>query len=155
MEITKTNRGRIGKYETHVKPHFEDIREWVSKGATDKEIIAALDIGKDAFYTYKKKHPEFAELLKVERKPKVEEIKAAIFRRATGFHYTERKTVTDNSGNVRTEVHERYALPDPACAMILLKHWAKDEGWTNDPQSLELRKKELEIKKDHLEKVDW
>ena len=43
-------------------------------------------------------------------------------------------------------MNKRYCMPDPASCMILLKHWAKDEGWTNDPATLALRKKELEIK---------
>ena len=38
--------------------------------------------------------------------------------------------------------------------MILLKHWAREEGWTNDPQSLELKKEELELKKEKQES-EW
>ena len=56
---------------------------------------------------------------------------------------------------VRTEIYEKQALPDPASAMILLKHWARDEGWTNDPATLELRKQELELKKQKQEEEDW
>lgn len=56
---------------------------------------------------------------------------------------------------IREERYTKAALPDPASAMILLKHWAKDEGWTSDPQQLELRKQELELKKKQIEMEDW
>ena len=56
---------------------------------------------------------------------------------------------------VQTETYTKYALPDPASAMILLKHWDKENEWTNDPASLELKKQEFEFKKKHIESEDW
>lgn len=149
------NSGRKGKYETHVKPRFDEIREWASIGATDKEICASLGIAESTYFDYKQKHREFSELIKDARKVPIMQIKAAIFKRATGYSYRETTKIKEDGVIVREQIHERFALPDPACAMILLKHWARDEGWTNDPAALEIRREEIELKKKQLEKEDW
>lgn len=147
--------GRRGKYDTHVKARFKEIAQWCEIGATDKEIIEMLGISTSAFYDYKQRHSEFSELLKRSRRKPVMEIKAALYRRAVGFTYEEvRETYSDKDGRVRTTI-TKPALPDPASAMILLKHWAKEEGWTNDPQQLEIRKQELELRKVQAERDDW
>ncbi len=143
------------KYYTHVLPRFDEIRKWCEIGTTDKEIISLLGVSTSAFYRYKDNHREFRELLKESRRVPVMEIKAALYRRATGFTYEEVTTVEDSDGYSKTTKVKKQALPDPASAMILLKHWAKDEGWTNDPAQLEIRKQELQLKREQAEREDW
>lgn len=159
--------GRPSKYESDVKPRFEEITEWLQIGATDKEIAESLGINKATLCDYKKRYSEFNELIKNGRKLPVQAIKAALFKRATGFTYSEKKVIRKQiilkgedevdvpATLVQIEEYEKCALPDPASAMILLKHWDKDHGWTNDPQQLELKKQELELKKKHLESEVW
>jgi len=53
------------------------------------------------------------------------------------------------------QTYEKYALPDPASAMILLKHWDKDNEWCNDPASLKIKKEELKLKKKQMESEVW
>lgn len=166
------------KYQTHVKPRFDEIKKWLQRGALDKEIIKALGIGKSAYYDYLNKYTEFSELIKENRINPVEEIKCSMFKRATGFHYQETKTTItyielnedlknalfeagvnpDNMTRpkeIKKEISEKYALPDAASGMILLKHWAPDEGWTNDPQTLALKREEFEHKKKIDEMNYW
>lgn len=159
--------GRPSKYESDVKPRFNEITEWLQIGATDKEIADNLGINKATMCEYKKRYSEFNELIKSGRKMPVQTIKAALFKRATGFSYSEKKIVRKQillKGEDETEIpatlvqveeYEKCALPDPASAMILLKHWDKEHGWTNDPQQLELKKEELALKKKHLESEVW
>lgn len=147
--------GRKSKYESSVKARFADIKRWCESGATDKEIIELLGISTSAFYDYKEKHGEFSELLKGARKVPVREIKAALYRRATGFQYVDEQEIIEDGVCVRKVRNIKTALPDPASAMILLKHWAKDEGWTNDPAALEVRKQELELKRKQIEEGTW
>lgn len=159
--------GRPSKYETNVKPKLEEIRKLARSGATDKEIARHLDVNQKVFCRYKKEYSELSDILKTARDGAVEEIKAALFNRAIGMSYTEKKIirkqiVLDGEDDekipatlVQTEEYQKYALPDPTSAMMLLKHWAKDEGWTSDPQTLELKKQELELKKEHMESEDW
>lgn len=159
--------GRPSKYETDVKPRFNEITEWLQIGATDKEIAENLGINKATLCDYKKRYSEFNELIKNGRKQPVQAIKAALFKRATGFSYTEKKVIRkkivlkgEDEQSIPADLfveeeHTKYAVPDPASAMILLKHWDKDNKWTNDPQQLELKKQELELKKKHLESEVW
>ena len=158
--------GAPSKYDTHVKSRFDEIEEWLSLGATEKEIWNNLGIHKSTFYDYKSKYKEFSDLLKKGRKKPVEEIKAAMLKRAKGFQYEETKTIIErieyNDGElivparkVRTEVTTKTALPDTAAGLVLLQHWAKDEGWTRDPQNLELKKRELELKEKQAENEAW
>lgn len=148
-------RGRKSKYDTDIKPRLNEVKEWAENGASDKDIYENLGIGKNTFYKYKKDNDEFRDTIKKGRLKPIKEIKNALYRRAVGFQYTEKKVIEDNAGYKRTEVTTKAALPDPASGMILLKHWAKDEGWTNDPQILELRKKELKIREKKAEEDSW
>lgn len=162
---------RPNKYETHVKSKFDDIKKWLELGATEKEIAKNLGIAESTFMDYKNKFPEFSEFLKENRKKPVQEIKAAMLKRALGFQYTEKKTIKQKTVIVgmdeeeipavviRTEETVKTALPDPTCGLILLKHWDKDKDgnakWTSDPASLEIKKEELKIKKEQAENESW
>lgn len=151
--------GRKTKYETHVEARFEEIKKWCKRGATDKEIMKSLGISKNAFYDYKNKYKEFNDLIKNNRIYAVEEIKNALFKRAIGFQYIETKEINsvdeDGLKSFKTEKTTKTVVPDPASCMILLKHWARDEGWTSDPAILELKKKELELKEKLIENENW
>ena len=146
---------RPSKYETDVEPRFAEITEWLQAGATDREIADNLGINKATMCDYKKRYSEFSELIKNGRKQAVQEIKAALFKRAIGFVYSEKKTIIESGDVVREEIYTKAALPDPTAALMLLKHWDKSIEWCADPASLKLKKEELEIKKQHLEKEVW
>ena len=147
--------GRPSKYESHVKPRFAEIKEWLKAGATDKEIAENLGVNPKVFCKYKNEFNDLNELCKNGRITAVQEIKAALFKRATGFTYIERKIVESERNGKTEETYIKQALPDPASAMILLKHWDKEQEWTQDPATLKLKKQELELKKQHLESEMW
>lgn len=159
--------GRKSAYDTRIKPRFDEIVEWLEQGATEKEIAANVGVAYSVWNRYKAEKEEFRELLKNGRAKPVEEIKAAMFKRATGFQYEEKKVITQQikfddpelgelpAKLVRTEVTTKTALPDVAAGLVLLKHWDKDAGWTTDPQSLELKKKELALKEKQAEEAAW
>lgn len=175
-------RGRKSKYETHVKPRFKEISLWAENGATEKEIAKNLDVHFSTFIEYKKQYSELTELLKKSRKSPVEEIKAAMIKRAKGFQYTEKRTIrqyiefpddmkelldhvgVDTAGFekpvlVRVEETLKTALPDVGAGLVLLQHWDKDEDgkskWSRDPAKLEIQKEELELKKQKQENESW
>lgn len=147
--------GRPSKYESNVKPRFDEITEWLKLGATEKEIAENLGVNHKVFCRYKKQYSELNALIKKGRKQPVQAIKAALYKRAVGFSYTEGKFIEDDEGHWKKETYTKTALPDPTAAMMLLKHWDKDEEWTSDPASLKLRKKELELKEKQVESEDW
>ncbi len=144
-----------GKYLSDVKPRFSEIEKWCELGATDKEIAENLGISQSAHCDYKNKHKEYSELIKKSRKRPLTQIKAALYKRAVGFSYKEIKETQSDKNGRTIETYTKTALPDPACAMILLKHWDKEGGWTNDPATLELKKQEIELKKKEIEKNNW
>lgn len=146
--------GRPNKYETNVKPRFNEILEWLELGATEKEIAENLGVNQKVFCRYKKQFSELNALIKKGRKEPVKAIKAALYKRAIGFQFTELKLIEDSDGNWKKETYTKTALPDPTAAMMLLKHWDKETEWTSDPASLKLKKKELEIKEKQVEE-EW
>lgn len=141
--------GRIGKYASNVQPYLEKIKEWKRNGATDEQIAEQLEISKDTFYEYIKKYPEFADVIKKSKVEFVNELKgnlAEIARRHT--LKTTKTYIKDEGGKkVKTvEITEKEVDADPAAIQILLKNLDRD-NWADNPQSLELRKQELELKK--------
>lgn len=147
--------GRPSKYESNVKPRFDEILEWLQVGATEKEIAENLGVNQKVFCKYKKQYSELNELIKKGRKEPVKAIKAALYKRAIGIKFTEYKIIEDGDGNWKKETFHKYALPDPTAALMLLKHWDKDTEWTSDPASLKLKKQELEFKKELAENENW
>lgn len=147
-------RGRKHKYEVDVKPRFNEIKTWCELGATEKEIAENLGIAQSTWYEYKKRHKELMESVKKWRKRPVQAIKAALYRRAVGFSYSEIKETENSNGFSQTERYTKTALPDPTAAMMLLKHWDAETEWTTDPATLKLKKKELELKEKESE-ADW
>ena len=146
---------RPSKYESNIKPRFDEIKKWLELGATEKEIASNLGIAESTYFKLKKDNKEFSEFIKNNRKNPVIQIKAAMYKRAIGFQYSEIKTIVDDDGKTRKETTVKTALPDTTAGLILLKHWDKDVEWTGDPASLKLKKQELELKKQQAEKEDW
>lgn len=150
--------GRPSKYESEVKPRFKEIKAWLEQGATEEEVAFNLGVSQSTFIEYKKKNPELVELVKESRRKVIQQIKDALFKKATGFHYTETVTVNNEKGTQVT-TYNKYAQPDTTAALILLKHWDKSEDgdtkWFNDPATYKLKLKEYELKKDHMESEDF
>lgn len=156
---------------TDVLARLNTVEKLSKEGFTKLEIANMFGVSRTTWYMWEKEEPIILETIDSGRISAVKEIKAALYKRATGFNYTEKKTVRkqillkdeDDEDVPATMVQEeesiKYALPDPASAMILLKHWDKDdEGhakWTQDPAQLELKKAELEYKKEHMESGEW
>ena len=55
---------------------------------------------------------------------------------------------------VKREVKHKQAHPDVAAINLALKNYDKD-NWSNDPQMLELRKKEIELRERQIEQNEW
>lgn len=163
------------RYETHVKPFFSTISEWLKNGATERQIAQNLGIGYSTFNDYKVKYPELIELLEKGRRNLVADLRGALVKKAMGFDYTETKVTKEhidlpsemreallNSGFteeqieqanlIKTEVSHKHAAPDVAALNLALKNYDKDD-WSNDWQNYELRKKELELKEKKLD--EW
>ena len=151
-------KGRPSKYLTVVKPRFDEIEQWVRMGCTDKEIAKALGVGITVFCGYKKDYPELKELISRTRQNNIDALKAALYKKAVGFTYEETETVYDGV-NTKTITRTRVSLPSESAALILLKHWDRnDDGsakWYNDPATYKLKEKEYLLKKETFEQESW
>lgn len=168
--------GRKSKYETHVKPRLPEIME-MCRTMTETQIAESLGIGASTFQYYKTEFPELVDCLKKGRQNLVSELRSALIKKAKGYDYTETKVVTEDvkwptelyealldagfsvkeieqARIVRTEVYKKQAAPDVAALNLALKNY-DSENWANDPQSLELKKRELELKEKQIEANNW
>lgn len=148
-----TSRGRPSKYKKHVEPYLDKIKQ-MALTMTEKQIAETLGVGYTAFREYKRQYPALNDALKKGRADLVMELRSTLIRRAKGFQYEEKKIIKEG-GEVVQEIHAiKSALPDVAALNLLLKNYDR-ENWANDPQTLELRKKELELRERQVEANEW
>ena len=146
-------RGRPGKYESHVEPYLDEIKD-MALVMTEEQIAETLGIGYTTFRKYKNEYPALMDSLKNGRKQLVFQLKSTLIERAKGFHYKESKVIKEDGVITKEEIYTKFALPDVAANNLLLKNYDPD-NWANDPQALKLKREELEIKKKQLEDNDW
>lgn len=151
------NRGRKSKYESNVEPYLDKVREWKRNGATDRQIAERLDITVDTMYSYMDKYPEFFDSIKKSKIDFVNELKnnLAEIARKHSLKTTKTYIKEENGKKIKTvEITEKEVDADPAAIQILLKNIDR-ENWADNPQALELKRQELELKKMLAEANNW
>lgn len=174
--MAKGKGGRKSKYFTHVEPRLLEIME-MCRTMTETQIAETLGVGASTFQAYKTEFPELAEILKKGRQNLVAELRGALIKKAKGYEYTETKETTERvkwpeniraalldagftaeqigqARIVKTEVACKKMPPDVAALNLALKNYDK-ENWANDPQQLELKKKEIELRERQIEANEW
>lgn len=146
-------RGRPNKYYTHIEPKLAEV-EKLALSMTEKQIAECLGVGYTAWKEYKKKYPPLVTALKKGRETLVNELKSTLIKKAKGFQYEERKVVKEMGVTTREEITTKSSLPDVAAINLLLKNYDKD-NWANDPQTLALRKRELELREKQVDANTW
>lgn len=146
-------KGRPNKYKTHVEPYLDKIKE-MALTMTEKQIAKTLGVGYSSFREYKRQYPALTSTLKKGRQELVMELRSILIQRAKGFHYEEKKIIKEYDEVVREERTIKKSLPDVAALNLLLKNYDK-ENWANDPQMLDIRKKELELRERQVENNEW
>lgn len=173
---SKRGRGKPRKYDDYVKPYLPLISEWC-RTMTEQQIAEKLGIGYSTFNQYKADYPEVKEAIKKGKQNLVAELKSALIKKAKGYEYTETKIVEEAvkwpeemyamlidagftkeqieaSRLVKTEIAHKKMSPDVAALNLALKNYDK-ENWANDPQMLDIRKKELELREKQIENNEW
>lgn len=159
--------GRKSVYDEKIKCRFDDIERWLKGGATERQVAAALGIAYSTFNKYKVEKTELSDLLKsVDRSEIVCDLRSALIKKALGFDYEEKKTIARKikfdhpefgeipATVIRTETTIKHAAPDVAALNLALKNYDKD-NWANDPQMLDLKKQEMELRKQMVEDKSW
>lgn len=87
-------------------------------GLSDEQIASNLNINRCSLYEYKKKYPEFAEVLRRGKDEADMAVVNSLYRSATGFTYYEETTNT--IGDV--VVIQKYAKPNTTAIIFWLKN---------------------------------
>lgn len=141
--------GRPSKYFTHIKPFLKQIAEWKRNGATDQQICEQLGVSKTVFYDAKVKYPEFAEVMKNSRAAFIADLRGELARLAFKHTLKTKKVYTKTEGGQSVtyqEVTEKDVDGDIAAIHLLLKNLDRD-NWAENPQLLDLKRREFELKK--------
>lgn len=148
--------GRKNKYETHVKPYFEKIKKWYLT-KTETQIAQKLGITVQSWIKYKNQYPELRELLQDSKDDLVDELKGILKKKAQGFYYSETtKTVIKEDGKEikKIEERQRYAQPDTGAIHLLLKNL--DDDWHNDDkQTMDIKRKQVELTEQKINNDEW
>lgn len=150
------DRGRKGKYETYVKPHFKKIEKWLNNGAAEHQVAEALGISYASFNNYKRDYPELRELCEKPRVGVVLDLRSALVNRALGMKVEKKKTYIrdDHNGTARyTEIIVDELPPDPTAIFGALNLY--DPEYVKDKKAHELKEQELELRRQMAEAKDW
>ena len=117
------------KYESHVLPNLELIKNWCMDGDTDKTIAEKLHISQESFYKYKREFPEFSDVLKEGKEIIDYQVENKLLQRAMGYTYTEVRIDKDENGKEtrRTETVKE-VVPDTTAQIFWLKN-RKQQQW--------------------------
>lgn len=146
-------KGRPNNYYKKVEPYLEKIKD-MALTMTEEQIASTLGVSYTAFRDYKRHYPSLVDSLKKGRADLVLELKSTLIKAAKGFNYEEKKLIKENGVIVREEIYIRASKPDVAALNLLLKNYDKD-NWSNDPQLIRIREKELELKEKQIEQNNW
>lgn len=125
-----------------------------------------MGISPSSFYDWMKRFPEILEAVKKGKAPVDVEVENALLKSALGYYVTLKKPVKlkterqkPGAGKIVEErieyVEEQiYVAPQNTAQIFWLKNRRPDR-WSNDPQALKLREKELELQERKLENSEW
>ena len=117
-EEKKGAGGRPTKY----KPEYaEQAKKICGLGATDMQLSDFFDVSEKTLNTWKLKHPEFLQSLRVGKDQPDENVKRSLYQRAMGYSHLESKLNVVNGELIETVVEKHY--PPDATSMIF---WLKN-----------------------------
>lgn len=141
-----------------IQEKLGQIEQWTKDGLSEIQIIRNLGVGKTTWEVYKKEHNELAEVLKKGREVQIKEVENSLYKNATGFYYyvEEAYKVKDTDGNERLEKIsvKKFKAPETGAICFFLKN--KDKAnWTDNPQMMDLKREELDVRKSAAEFKEW
>jgi len=105
------------KYESHVKPRFDEIKGWRQSGESERNIAIRLGVSWQTFNVYKNEHPDFLDLLRHSKTKLINNLKDSLWKEAMGYDYVEdekyiEKTpyitkIKDSEGNPIIQMKEK------------------------------------------------
>lgn len=137
---------------------LSDIETWLKKGLTEAQVCQNLGVSVTTWEKYKATKPELLEVIKKGRISQVSEVENSLFKAATGYYYTteEMVKVKDPGGGEHVEVRKvtKFKPPDTGAMVFFLKNKNRTE-WADNPQMVELKREELELRRQESEFRSW
>ncbi len=149
--------GRKSKYFKQIQPYLEQIDKYLNEGATEKQVAEAFKVAYSSWNNYKNQFPEFKALCDKPRVGLILKLRGALVNEALGYTYDEKKTYVkkDDDGNETryTEITQKYARPNTNAIFGALNIY--DPDYVKDKKNYELKKDELELRKQLAEADNW
>ena len=127
----------MGMYEEKVLARLGEIGAWAREGYTEEDIAKELGISYSGFRNYKKQHMELVGVLTENKKIADNAVRAALFKRATGYTYTKERKERGEDGKL---VVVEKATVEVAADVSAAKFWLTNrdpENW-KDRQSKDI-----------------
>jgi hypothetical protein len=141
----------------YVKAKLHLVEKWARDVICEEDIAKALGISITTLSSYKVDHPEILRAIKRGKETLNTELENALIKKALGYDYEEKKvyTKTENGQAVTyTEITKKHQPPDTGALFGLLKN--KDpEHYSDNPQMLQLKKQELELRERLAKEGNW
>ncbi|XCH78860.1 MAG: hypothetical protein WHF31_15260 [Candidatus Dehalobacter alkaniphilus] len=140
-----------------VKDKLHLVEKWARDGLREDQIAENLGICVATLERYKKEHSEIVKALKKGKETLVTELENALIKKALGYEYEEKKVYTkteDGTTTTYTEITKKHQAPDTGALFGLLKN--KDpEHYADNPQMIQLKKQELELRERLASAEEW
>lgn len=127
------NQTFLRKRPVHKRPtRFEDVnfqrlKELAEAGYTERQISLALDISQSSITAWKRRYPEFKDLLQVWKLDADKQVERSLFERATGYVHDEEKIYFNKEGEVTRVMVEKHYPPDVKACIFWLKNRQRDK----------------------------
>ena len=124
--------GRKSIYESKVLPKFADIKKWRESGQTEQNIAKLCGVAYPTFCLYKRRYPDFCELLKTSKEVLIENLEHTMFEMALG-HISVKETKKfiqqsiDGKQNIRIEETTKELGPNATLLIFSLKNLASEK----------------------------
>lgn len=154
---SRFNREHNNGYRSRIEDvvnRLDELEDWARQGATNEIIAKKLGITRQTLWKYTNDNVDIFNAIKRGREDLTIELRSALIKKAIGYEYEEREYYTDDNGKKRMKKVVKYSHPDVAAINLALKNYDRD-NWANDPQMLELRKQEVELRKKQIESNLW
>ena len=140
--------GRKSKDDLVLK-NLDTIKQLKAKGATDVQIAKHIGVCPATFYRILRESPELQEALDEGVAKVIEDLTGELYKKARVHSLTTTKTVVQGD-KIIEETITKEVDSDTAAITFLLKNLDKGH-WSSEPEMLELKKQELELKKKQAE----
>lgn len=115
-------RGKNNKYDNHVKPYLQEIKQWIQEGYTDYSIADKLMVTPQSFCEYKKKYVELIECYTQAQAERNSLVMNKMFAKSTGIKERIKKQKVLNNGSVVEFEEEIYVPPCHNASDLFLRN---------------------------------